>query len=72
MFLTPEQIVKLTDRRRRAAQIRQLRYMGIDHKVRMDGSIAVLEAHVNKVFGGDAEKPLKVKPRVEPNWSGVC
>lgn len=71
MFLTPKQIEELTGRHRRDAHVRALRHMKIDHRVRADGSVAVLEAHVNKVFGGIEEKNVRVK-NAEPNWDGVC
>jgi hypothetical protein len=71
MFLTPEQIEALTGKQRRDAQVRALRHMGIEHRVRADGSVVVLETHVNKLLGGEIEKAVRVK-RSEPNWSGVC
>ncbi|MHB8348410.1 MAG: DUF4224 domain-containing protein [Acidiferrobacterales bacterium] len=54
MFLTPEEIVALTRRKRRPAQVIELRYMGIEHRVRPDGSVAVLWAHVERL-------PLRAK-----------
>lgn len=71
MFLNDEQLHELTGRQRRDAQVKVLRFMGIEHRVRPDGSVAVLQAHVDKTFGGVADKVSKVK-RVEPNWTGVC
>lgn len=71
MFLTDDELHELTGRQRRDAQVKVLRFMGIDHKVRPDGSVVVLKAHVDKALGGTADKIPKVK-RVEPNWSGVC
>lgn len=71
MFLTEEELLELTGRQRRDAQVKMLRHMGIDHRVRADGTVVVLKTHIDKVFGGIAEQTVKVK-RVEPNWSGVC
>lgn len=70
MFLDPNQMVELTRRRRRASQLVQLRAMGIEHRVRADGSVAVLTAHVEMLFGMTA--PAKHKAQnVEPNWDAL-
>jgi len=46
--------------------------MGIEHKVRPDGGIAVLRAHITKVFDGNPEaasrKPQKL---TSPNWAAI-
>jgi hypothetical protein len=39
-------LIALTNRKRRSAQVRQLRAMGIPHLLRSDGSPVVLEADV--------------------------
>jgi len=52
MFLTPEELVELTHARRRDTQIRALRMMGIEYKLRPNGTPAVLCSHIEKVFGG--------------------
>lgn len=70
MFLTYDEIVELTGRKRQDCQLDRLRYMGIEHKLRPDGSIAILTSHVNKVFGGIEAMP-KTQKRVEPNWWAV-
>lgn len=68
MFLTPDEVAELTNRHRRPAQMVQLNAMGIEHKVRADGSIAVLRAHVERVFGAAAPveqrkaKPFTIRP----------
>jgi hypothetical protein len=51
MFLTNEEVVQLTGRKRHPAQVRALRGMGIEHRVRPDGSVAVLRALVDALFG---------------------
>lgn len=71
MFLNDYELFELTKRHRRDAQVRMLRFMGIDHRVRADGSVAVLKTHIDKMFGGVADISLKHK-RVEPNWSAIC
>ena len=51
MILTTEELVELTRRRRSDAQVRVLRFMGIEHRRRPDGSIAVSRAHVDAMLG---------------------
>lgn len=70
MFLTDAELHELTGRQRRDAQVKMLLYMGIDHRVRADGTVVVLKSHIDKVFGGVAEQTVKVK-RVEPNWAAI-
>ena len=69
MFLSTADIFELTKKRGHAAQVRALRRMGIDHKVRADGSVVVLKSHVEKIFGGNIEKPVRMK--TEPNWNAL-
>lgn len=67
MFLSDEELTGLTGKRRNAARIRVLNGMGVQHKIRPDGSIAVLRAHVDRVFG---EKAAKSKMETwQPSWS---
>ena len=51
MFLRNEEIVALTNRQRSAAQVRALRTMGIEHRVRPDGTVAILRSHVEYLLG---------------------
>lgn len=46
MILPPSTIEALTNRKRRSAQVRQLKAMGIPYLTRSDGSPVVLEADV--------------------------
>jgi len=69
MFLTEQELVALTGRSRRAAQVRALYFMGIEHKVRPDGTVAVLRAHVDKVMGGEVYDYQQ--KTTEPNWSAI-
>ena len=68
-FLDVAEIAQLTGRTRSDAQVRALRFMGIEHKVRPDGSVAVLRSHVQQVFG-DSGAAATAK-QVEPDWSAV-
>jgi hypothetical protein len=71
-FLQPEEIRSLTDRKRRVAQVKVLRSMGIEHKVRPDGGIAVLRAHITKVFDGSPEATSRSHQKVaSPNWRAI-
>lgn len=69
MFLDRDDLIHLTGRVRKDAQVRVLRFMGIEHKVRPDGSVAVLRSHVERSLGGqiNADK----KPEIEPNWGAL-
>lgn len=68
MMLTAEELSDLTGRSRRDAQIRVLRFMGVEHRVRPDGTLAVLKSHVEQVLGGHVRYKLKDP---EPNWSAI-
>lgn len=70
MFLDKKQLVELTSRHRRDCQVKMLRGMGIEHRVRADGSIAVLTAHVEQKFGFVPDAAI-VEARIEPNWDMV-
>ena len=70
MFLDDDELIKLTQRTRWAAQARVLTFMGIEHRRRPDGSIAVLRAHVEKLFGeGSVRK--KERPKPELNFDAI-
>ncbi len=51
-FLTEDEISALTGRLRSDAQVRVLRFMCIEHRIRPDGKVVVLRAHVDSVMGG--------------------
>lgn len=69
MFLTETEIEKLTHRKRHDAQMSALNKMGVIFRQRADGSLAVLESHINKIFGGNEDKSM---PKVyEPKWDEV-
>ena len=67
MFLTADEVAELTGRRRRDAQVVQLRALGIAHRQRADGSLVVLRAHVEQVLGA-APAPQRAQ-NAELNWS---
>lgn len=71
MFLTHEEIVKLTGKHHSSAQRRVLNALGITHKTRPDGSIVVLSSHVQKEMGGLQAAIGAQAPTVEPNWGAL-
>lgn len=66
MFLTDSEIKELTHKQRRPAQVRMLRAMGVEHRQRPDGSIAVLKKHVEYLFGG--KSAVDDHEESELNW----
>lgn len=72
MFLTEDEIIELTNRRRRKSQSQVLNALGIQHKVRPDGTLLVLRSHVeNELGGAEAAEAVKKKEK-EPNWGALA
>jgi hypothetical protein len=69
MFLTREELQALTKRVQYSAQVRVLRSMGIEHRIRPDGSLAVLRAHIEQIFCGNPHS-RKIQ-QIEPNWGAL-
>ncbi len=69
MFLDSTELLELTNRKRASAQARVLRSMGIEHKIRPDGSVAVLRAHIVRLFGEAMPKTADKEFRF--NWSAA-
>lgn len=70
MFLNEEEIYSLTKRIHHKAQAKVLAQLGIEHKVRPDGTLVVLASHVERVLGGEVGGKSK-KPAAEPNWGAL-
>jgi hypothetical protein len=70
MFLTTEELKELTQRSRYGAQAVVLNALGITYKVRPDGTLAVLRAHVEQQFGVVGNQSTKEK-EYEPNWAAI-
>jgi hypothetical protein len=70
MFLTAEEIKALTARVQHRAQARMLRTLGITFKIRADGSVLVLRAHVEQLLGG-AQTEKRKGGTSEPNWGAL-
>ncbi len=66
MIMDDDQLYELTKKRRHAAQSAVLTSMGIEHRMRPDGSIVVSQAHVENLLGGGSL--TKKTKSVEPNW----
>jgi len=69
MFLTKAEIGELTKRFQHSAQLKILRAMGIEHRIRPDGSLVVLRSHIVQLLG-DVTKVRKEKI-TEPNWRAL-
>lgn len=69
MFLTEDEVCELTAKRQHAAQIRVLRQMGIEHRERPDGSVAILRAHVEAILGVTPAK--RTRKKTEPNFEAL-
>lgn len=65
-----DEISDLTGRVQHAAQAKVLNAMGIEHRTRPDGSIAVLRTHAEEVMSGGG-KVARKKREPQINWSGI-
>ncbi len=67
MFLTPNELYELTHRKRPTAQLRALRSMGIEARLRADNTVVALWSAVEAKLG-----PAPTRRRAtEPNWSAL-
>ena len=71
MFLSEDEVIELTHKRYHSAQAKELRRIGVEHKIRADGSIAVLRSHAEKVFGETVGTGDRIDAVIEPNWSAL-
>ncbi|XUW87743.1 DUF4224 domain-containing protein [Burkholderia sp. M6-3] len=55
LFLTAEEMVELSGKRKHHSQAKVLRAMGVEHVIRPDGRVLVLRQHVEQLFGAKAE-----------------
>jgi hypothetical protein len=70
MFLDNDEIKEMTDRKTRVAQRRMLNSLGITYRIRADGGLLVLRAHVERELGGAPAASARKKEFV-PNWSAA-
>lgn len=65
MILTPQELVEYTKKERPSAQARQLDFLGVPHKPRLDGSLIVFWEDVRAAQGVQrAREPAPRMPRV--------
>lgn len=70
MFLHAAELEFLTGKVRKAAQIKILQQMGIDHRVRPDGFPLVLRSHIDTPPLDNYVKK-SAKKDTEPNWDAL-
>lgn len=66
MTLTPAELRELTGHRRSDAQARALRFMGIPHSLRPNGSVVVLRAVVERALGSTITPAKRQEPELMP------
>jgi acetolactate synthase regulatory subunit len=71
LFLSQTEVVLLTGRTVRPSQVKALKTMGIEHKVRPDGSVAILRSHIEKVFDGQTQNNPKKQHQPTVNWDAM-
>ncbi|MBM3114573.1 DUF4224 domain-containing protein [Jeongeupia naejangsanensis] len=52
MFLSQSEIRELTNCTQRRTQITALNTLGIEHRIRPDGSVLILRKHIERLLGG--------------------
>lgn len=70
-FLVAEEVQSLTNRIKRSSQVKVLKALGIEHRVRPDGSVAILRAHITKIFDGNPDTDKAKQARATPNWDAI-
>lgn len=69
MFLTNEEVKELTSKSQRASQTKVLNALGITYKIRPDGSLIVLRAHVERLLGGrESQTKEEREAKQEAAW----
>lgn len=67
LFLSRQELEALTGYKKPSAQARALAAMGIEHRIRPDGAVIVLRAHIEAILGGNVERTAPP----EPDWSSL-
>lgn len=70
IFLTSDELVELTGRRRSSAQKNALRMMGVDFLIRPDGTLVVSRRNVEELLGV-RQGGVKMVKVTEPNWDAM-
>jgi len=69
LTLSREELQDLTHKQKSSAQVRALRAMGIEHKVRADGTVVVLRSHIEAQLGGAPQAANQ--PSWQPDWDAA-
>lgn len=69
MILSESQLYELTKKKHCSAQVSVLKAIGIDHKVRPDGSVVVSKVHVEQVLGVVVKNTIP--KQIEPDWTSI-
>lgn len=69
LLLDDEELVAVTKKKRPHAQVKVLRALGVEHKVRPDNTVLVSRAHVEHLLGGVDQTTLSPP---EPNWAAIA
>jgi hypothetical protein len=69
IILSEQDLIDLTQKKRRSAQRRVLAFLRITYRLRPDGSLVVHRAQVDAALGGLAESPNQKLRKTEPNWA---
>ena len=70
MFLSEDELFSLTGKKQYSAQVKALRSMGIEHRVRPDRFVLVSRKHIEKLLDGDSAD-VRISRRIEPNWEAM-
>tara|TARA_R110002096_G_scaffold175489_1_gene351278 strand:- start:281 stop:499 length:219 start_codon:yes stop_codon:yes gene_type:complete len=71
MFLSQQDISTLTGKKRSASQIKALRSMGIEHRIRPDGKVIVSCGHVEELLKGRTPANNNKTEDSQPNWKAL-
>lgn len=66
LCLSRDELIEVTNRKYFTAQRKALNAMGIEFKIRPDGSLMVKRSDYDT-----PARPQTAKKRVEPNWGGL-
>lgn len=67
LCLSPDEIKEVTGKTKYSAQQRVLRALGIESKLRPDGSVLVDRVHYEEAVRG-VSKARKVEEKTQPRW----
>lgn len=71
LTLSEDEVRELTQRKHRRVQAAMLRAIGIEPKIRPDGTLLVFRAQVESLLGLQKSDRAKRQEEPEPDWSAV-